>query len=479
MVNLINLNQALSWEKASVLETEMLEKLQGNILKGHGRNFTTNIFFNFGANQEKSKELLKDLGKNFITNARTQLQDAKAFKQDKTVGDKPFYHIALSFLGYKALGLEDKAPEGDLFRNGMRSQSSLTAFTDNVNEWDDEFKKDIHAIIIVGHDNQWTKDEKKDDIIKKLEAFGCTIIKQQDGAVLRNKFDEGIEHFGYVDGRSQPLLLEEDLKDESIEHWDARFPLSNALVQEQNAGDDLSFGSFFIFRKLEQNVQAFKTREQEIANKFGFEGEDRELVGAMLVGRFEDGTPVTLSKRPFEKKTVINDFNYQHDSGVRCPVHSHIRKTNPRGTSDLSEDVERGTLFVRRGIPYEDTSRIHPNKLPEVENFEEFIKDVQPFLPTGGVGLLFMAYNNTIEGQFEIMQRHWANNNDFPKTNAGIDPVIASHTLHPSADSQKLPNKWDNGAKGFKNDCPFSGFVKMKGGEFFFSPSLTFLKSVA
>jgi len=50
-----------------------------------------------------------------------------------------------------------------------------------------------------------------------------------------------------------------------------------------------------VFRKLEQNVWGFKKREEELAHDLGLKEEEEERAGALIVGRFEDGTPVTLS----------------------------------------------------------------------------------------------------------------------------------------------------------------------------------------
>lgn len=42
-----NLQQTLEWNKANADERELLADLQGNILKGHGRDFTHNLFLHF------------------------------------------------------------------------------------------------------------------------------------------------------------------------------------------------------------------------------------------------------------------------------------------------------------------------------------------------------------------------------------------------------------------------------------------------
>ena len=90
---------------------------------------------------------------------------------------------------------------------------------------------------------------------------------------MRNPAGDGIEHFGYVDGRSQPLFLKDEVDKEPREHWDPAFPLSNVLVADPLAADpDRHFGSYFVFRKLEQNVRAFKEIEQELADDLGLDG---------------------------------------------------------------------------------------------------------------------------------------------------------------------------------------------------------------
>ena len=200
--------------------------------------------------------------------------------------------------------------------------------------------------------------------IKELVVgAGGAILHVQHGKALRNSAQEGMENFGYIDGRSQPLMLQEDIDAETssagTSRWDPTFPLNTVLLKDPGTTDTTSFGSLFVFRKLEQAVKNFKTREQQVADILGLTGDDRELAGAMIVGRFEDGTPVALSKAARGGKPP-NNFNYSGDAGIRCPFHGHVRKTNPRGTGGAEpEALERKHIMARRGIPFEDVKRIN------------------------------------------------------------------------------------------------------------------------
>ena len=83
----ITLNAPLAWKTANPAEIKMLQSLQGNILKGHGRDFTANIFFRFGANQPReSRRVLRELANAHITNAHCQLLDNEIHKQAQASG---------------------------------------------------------------------------------------------------------------------------------------------------------------------------------------------------------------------------------------------------------------------------------------------------------------------------------------------------------------------------------------------------------
>lgn len=495
----IILNKPLSWKNANADALVLLQSLQGNILKGHGRHFTANLFFRLKpGNDRASRRMLRDLANFHVTSAYRQLLDADHYKRSgkKRKGGKgagPFVHVALSAKGYDAIGRTRAAPKDAEFSRGMRHQGSVADLADpQVADWEPPFREEIHGIVIAAHETAAETGALAAVIRELIEDAKGTIFVQH-GAALFNAAGEGIEHFGYVDGRSLPLLLEEDIAEEretaGTSRWDPAAGLDIALVEDPGVpvvGSETrtAYGSYLIFRKLEQHVLAFKTREQEVADILKLKGDARELAGAMIVGRFEDGTPVTLSDKARALKPP-NNFNYAGDDGIRCPLHAHIRKTNPRGSGGFEEpDKERLHLMPRRGIPYEDTRReVPPAELPDAGSMKEFKDKVADKLPEDGVGLLFMAYNSKIGQQFKFTQKKWANERLFPKNPAdppdgqpipaGIDPVIGQGSLTP--DDQKLPCVWDEPSKGTSDKVDFSGFVHMKGGEYFFSPSLTFL----
>lgn len=219
-----------------------------------------------------------------------------------------------------------------------------------------------------------------------------------------------------------------------------------------------SYGSYFIYRKLEQKVRAFKAREGEdadekdgLAEALELQGEDRERAGALVVGRFEIGSPVTVMEEADKDSLdpAINNFNYEDDPGSRCPLHSHIRVTNPR------EPHNRAFLMARRGIPFGERTVL------DITN--------ETIPPIDGVGLLFMAYNNEIARQFEATQRA-------ANTAARFDGVLGS--AHAPHVPQEWPKKYGDSTAGTRA-FDFGDFVEMKGGEYFFAPSRSFLRTLS
>lgn len=477
----INLTKPLAWKTADSDEWKLLQNLQGNILKGHGRVETINIFFRIDpAKAASMRRALREVANFHVTSAAQQLRETEEYQRSGRAG-ATFVALFLANTGYAALGLAASAPKGEpQFLKGMRDDASLKAVGDKpVTQWEAPFQKQCDGMLLVGDMDRNRVRLKRDILAALMDESGATIVHEQRGSAIKDKANNGIEHFGYVDGRSQPLLLKEDVDKESrdagISRWDPSFGLQSALVKDSDP-DPTSFGSYFIFRKLEQDVQGFKRREQELATQLGLKGdEQRELAGALAVGRFEDGTPVTLSDEAKELNPP-NDFNYNGDSGSRCPLQAHIRKVNPRGSGPGGLLDERTHIMPRRGIPYEDVMRtVHPSDLPGSESLSDFDTHVKKLLPTGKVGLLFMAYNSSLSKQFVFTQASWANTESFAAAGVGLDPVIGQETAPAAA--QMWRKTWDDAAAG-NAAFGFHGFVTLRGGEYFFAPSLSFLKSM-
>ena len=477
----------------------LLATLQGNILKGHGRNYTVHVFVKFDASDvAKLRKRLADFAAKTVTSGLQQYVESEQFKNFKIPGAM-FGNLLLTANGYRALGFTKEQLsttfQDEFFRDGMPKRSG--DFNDPPpDKWEKGYQSgEIDAMFLFADDDEKFLLRQVRLLMNELDKF-CTILVVEQGEALRNKeTDEGIEHFGYVDGRSQPIYLKGDEKDEGkMDIWNPVEPLNIVLTKDNAVSDGEHWGSYFVFRKLEQNVLGFKTRELELADELGFTtAEGKERAGAMAVGRFEDGTPLVLSQTDGFIPKKENNFTYEDDDdvvdedgkiikegGLKCPYQAHIRKTNPRG--DIvrrfkadEREAERDRRITRRGIPFGKREK-HPNDAQALSDF-----------PTKGVGLLFMCFQSDIEKQFAFMQQSWANEERFVRgfkpgeVLTGIDPVIGQNPVG----TIPAPQNWrphyggdtqpDNPDDVKTKEFSFQGFVKMKGGEFFFAPSMKFL----
>lgn len=436
-----------------------MQNLQANILKNHGREHVAMLFLSI-KDVEKAREFLYDYP---VTDALTQHEEAAKYRTKKTPGGVVRL-VFLSKTGLEKFGHGSKFNNFGAFSGGMAKD---TAVLDNgsTQSWQTELSKSHDVMLLIAYHVEVNLSRIVGNLIDDFTADNSPfdVMFVQEGRAYKNADDEGIEHFGYVDGRSQPLMTQSAIEAEKnrrsggIDQYDPTAPLGQFVIPDPLGTS--GFGSFFVFRKLEQNVAGFKLAENDLGTKIGLQGEDIERAGAMVVGRFEDGTPVTLHEEA-KKAPVVNNFNYDDDAkGSKCPFHAHIRKSNPRGSSPGGLDFDKSVQMARRGITY-GTRLQHPDT-------KEFIDK-----PNDGVGLLFMSYQASIEAQFQFMQSSWVNNQEFPNPHTGIDPVIGENDSKP----QKWFPKYDSEASP-KSEL-FKGFVKLKGGEYYFTPSISGLRNL-
>ena len=449
---------------------QMLRNLQANILKPHGRNHARHVFLRFTGDPLAVKAWIRGLS---VTSAWEQFNPAN--KEDKGSG-RISSGFMLSASGYEYLGFDTSLFASESFRSGMKAQQSgvFSQFTDQDNEdpdpstWEFAFRGDIHALATFAHKEEEPA-ELAAETLRQSSAGVASIVVTEKGHVLR-RGTEPIEHFGYFDGISQPIFTKADLEKELLSNpdkaaWDPSARLNLVLVDDPQIDVVDAFGSYLVYRKLHQDVGRFEAAVSALAKRVGV---SEELAGAMVVGRFKDGTPLVRSQTPaaagaFSK---TNDFNYADEDagGSKCPFHSHIRKTNPRGTTPLTTlEDEKSRRIARRGIPYG----------PEGSD------------PATPRGLLFMCFQANVERQFEFIQRTWVDNRHFPTSltsiltlgllgkDTGDDPVIGQDP----AGVQRWPRAWDD-PESERVEVHFRDVVTLKGGEYFFAPSLPFLSAL-
>ena len=145
----------------------------------------------------------------------------------------------------------------------------------DAQEWDVGYRQEVHAMILLADDDKARLRDQAQRILKEVRGAAQAIAIEY-GTALRNDQDETVEQFGYVDGRSQPVFLSDDIDHESniggIDQYNPFAPLRLVLIREPDGKQAESFGSYLVFRKLEQNVHDFKETEEKLAEALKLQG---------------------------------------------------------------------------------------------------------------------------------------------------------------------------------------------------------------
>lgn len=554
-----------------------LANMQGHILRSHGRDRSIHIFLRFlPEKSDQAKEWIAGMA-NRITSAQKQLREAEVYDHGNGPQGDLFCCFFLSAHGYHALKIPNLPPD-PAFRQGMaprpayadsvapQSAENLPALNDPPKiRWDPEYRGDIDAMLLLADDEEeklvWEKEPlweiQKLPQQEQLRSFEKILGLQgvaevcaiEYGRVRRNAHGKSIEHFGYVDGRSQPLFFEKDLLKETTggdgtDRWNPKAGPSLVLVKDpygdpENKGI-AAYGSYLVFRKLDQNVDGFQKAVEKLADDLQLKGYDRQRAEALVMGRFRDGTPLVIQSTTGMSNPVPNDFTFAGDpQGLKCPFQAHIRKVNPRGDRDRaiqsalaaafnssSLDGKKGydriqsifattapTLQRLLGEGQEESDCLQKVLAAALESFlgeeqgeydtlekvfaagyderchriarrsvlygvrPEELKDNPSLKPTPTVGVLFMCYQKDIRRQFEFLQANWANKEDFPSQGTGPDAMVGRVKAGKTPMPQKWPPRWKAHRKEQK-DASIHSFVTLKGGEYFFAPSLSFLRGI-
>jgi Dyp-type peroxidase family len=301
----------------------------------------------------------------------------------------------------------------------------------------------------------------------------------------------GHEHFGFLDGISQPGIRGLTTKSNPMQKPDKGLPGQDLLWPGEFVfgypGQDkddmvkagprpdmvapwLRNGSFMVFRRLEQKVPEFRRLVAEQATRLAM---DPELLAARMVGRWKSGAPMELA--PLRDDPALgrddkrkNDFEFGDDPDQRkCPYAAHIRKVYPRDDTGNEAEVQQHRI-IRQGIPFG----------PEVAPGETTTRYSR--------GLMFVCYQTSIERQFEYIQRH-ANDRGFvsgkrrPGSGAAVtpghDPIIGQAEGNGAREmDEPFPNY---PARNRRTTLTIpKQFVELTGAAYFFMPSISALRTV-
>ncbi|MFZ4828537.1 MAG: Dyp-type peroxidase [Phototrophicaceae bacterium] len=366
---------------------------------------------------------------------------------------------------------------------------------------------EIHALV--------TLDAVNDDRMAKLEsdvravisaATGISIIHEESG--FRHATDK--EPFGWLDGISQPRIQRMPGYPDNVNNVCATgefilgylnesgiYPPSpfietsndpkNLLPKNPEGTKELSNkkdfgrnGTYVVYRKLYQDVAMFWNYfNQQAKREDGTIDKERVVfLAAKVVGRWPSGAPFALS--PEKDNAAIGQdaekrdnflYNDRDKDGYQTPLSSHIRRANPRDARFMEEDKNFALgssdkhRIIRRTVAYNQND-IFPREDVETFNIPDHVQD-----DGADRGAQFFALNASIRAQFEFIQIDWINNRHFQGFRNNQDAIGGGNL----GDSDfEIPAK---PARITLRKVP--PFVKVRGGAYFFMPSLSSLRYLA
>jgi Dyp-type peroxidase family len=384
-------------------------------------------------------------------------------------------NIALSYAGLAALQLPDAtlASFPQEFREGMAGRAEVNgdAGESAPEHWEMPLGgTDVHVLVMIAAahaDALRAHDQRVRDGIAR--AGGLTVIADQIG----NALPDNVEHFGYADGFAQPEIEGAGLPSQAGDGAPLRdgqwrpiragefilgYPDEENVEPDAPTPDALGRnGTFLVYRKLHQNVAAFRAQLKRGAELYPG-GE--ELLAAKIVGRWRDGTPIDLSPERPDPSIVAdparnNAFSYGRDpDGLRCPVGAHVRRANPRDSLPFEGKLVNRHRLIRRGIPYGEPL---PDGAPDDGRDR---------------GVIFMCLQASIARQFEFIQGQWLNRGNAFTLGEDQDVLVG-----PQADAG--PHKMTVPGNPPFFVGPLERVVTVRGGEYLFVPGINGLEFLA
>ena len=457
--------------------------LQGFVLRGYNMPYARYCFLRFD-DAGRTRELIRQLLKVITTG---QLWDQG--KPDSTV-NLAFTHKGLAALQLPLATLISFPVE---FQQGMKARGSILGDVGiNAPEhWDAVWKEgEVHAWLAINAVTEEAREVRFAAVKAMMEQTGgAHCLDFQDAAALVEDGKVTLkEHFGYTDGFGNPdyagvcrstqpgqgkrladgswvplatgeLLL--GYADEAGELPVA--PIPHILAEN---------GTFMVYRKLHENVGTFRAFLDDWGARYGAgDAFAKEKLASKFVGRWRDGTPVELS--PDQPNPAIaqdpnqsTNFTYGGDAGgTRCPIGAHVRRVHPRDAFGFEGRLINRRRITRRGLPYGPYAAEHdPGSAEDPRELDAVDR-----------GVIFMALNANLSRQFEFVQQQWIAYGNDARLGNEKDLLMGGHVEGEkySIQGDRTPGNPPLFCTGLPN------FVELRGGEYFFLPSITALGIIA
>lgn len=528
-----------------------LADIQGNVLTAYGKlGFPKGRFLLF-------QVIRADAGRGFIEMLRPWITTALRWESSRRphlhgpvqqARPEVTVNLAFTFMGLYALGVPTRTLRDmpDEFIDGMEARANIIGDdvpTNPRSNWDQVWRtpaggrQPVHILVSLNAQMQSngmpvpalaTMTERllafcagSDGGIRLLPGHAGPNPDFQEAAALLRQDASGVmqplpvEHFGYRDGISDPVFNGQYPPEREAEHvagngkltpqqtWEplatGEFLLGYPDEAQEQAGmampiDFSRNGTFMAYRKLHQNVVAFRrylaTTSAAFATVYGIPlAQAPETLMAKIAGRWPDGVPLVLAPTYGEWQAIkarrataqaANDtatiaamerdltrFLFRQDpDGSKCPFSAHIRRANTRDMLDphfasANPSEWNGSVLnnrrriLRRGLPYGSASPDAPDD-------------------SGEHGIVMLIVCASLFRQFEFVQQQWIQYGlDFF---AGNDtcPLIGNHGPEAKFVIAADPK---SGRPPFICDRP-PQFVETRGGEYFFVPSMTALRMI-
>lgn len=386
-------------------------------------------------------------------------------------------NIAFTSEGLVQLGIDVSEHNGFSidFIQGMdtpHKNRTLGDFGHNATEnwkWGSK-QQPVHVLLM-----QFFTNEKES--LNQIEVFKNNISRNGMSLVYHihsASLPQGKEHFGFQDGLSQPDIKgikDRGVAENTLNPGEFILGYPNAynvqpLSPQIGAYDFGQDGSYMVVRQLEQHVKQFWNTIMQLENQ---DSSQAILLASKMVGRWPNGKPLVLAENPntpVEDKGIFDFMYYAEDRhGYKCPIGSHIRRTNPRDSADdnPADSIETSNKhrILRRGRPY-------GQPLCQDMNIENILKTDDDDQERG---LVFICFNTDISRQFEFVQHTWSNNRKFDGLYNDVDPIMGVQGSYNdnTMDTTQFEVQACPFRKRYKN---IPGFVTVRGGDYFFLPGI-------